>query len=160
MGKKAVIGVVRGFHAEHALAPVERVAKPPRQAVLRDAVSHTHLLQYFHRTAREHDGAAAFRHLALALQQHAAHAVARQFQRGKQANGASSGNHHRRGVGLGFRVGRRQPGIEHLVVVIDGLPRLGMGLVHGVSPVCAWGCASWGRTNGGLASHGLSKPAV
>ena len=144
-GEKAVVRVVRRFHAEHALAPVKRVAKAPGQPVLRHPVGHTHLLQDFHGPAGEHNGPAAFRHLALALQHHAAHAVARQLQRRHQANGPGPGNHHGGGgVGVASRWG--QPGVKHLVGVINRAPGFGVGLVHGVSPrvrpVCVGLCGA------------------
>ena len=101
-GEKAVVRIVWRFHAEHALTAVKRVAEAPGQAVLGDAVRHAHLLQDLHGAAREHDGAAAFRHLALRFEQHTLHAVARQLQRGHQSDGAGPGDHH--GVVLWLRV--------------------------------------------------------
>jgi len=98
-GKEAVVRIVRRFHAEDTLAAVPGVAKAPGQAVCRDALCHTDLLQDLHRAPREDDGAAAFRHLALGFQQHAGHTVACQFQCRRQAHRAGTGDQHGRGPG-------------------------------------------------------------
>ena len=57
--KKSIIWIERCFHAKHFLAAVNGVARVPRQTVFSDAMGHAHLLQNFHGTAREHDGARA-----------------------------------------------------------------------------------------------------
>ena len=134
-GKEAVVGAVRRLHAKHRLTLVNRVAEAPGQAVLGHALGGAHLLQDLHRAAREHDGAAALRHLELGRDQHAGHAMARQLQRGHHARGAGAGDHHL--VARLRAVLRGQPGRMHAVVVIDRRARLGRRLVHRVS----WGCA-------------------
>ena len=59
-GEEAVIVSAGVFHAEHALAAINTVTKAPRQARLRHAMGHAHLLQNFHGAARKHNGATAF----------------------------------------------------------------------------------------------------
>lgn len=61
--KKAVVFVMRRFHAEHVLAAEVRVAKAPGQAGGADAVGHAHILQNFHAAACEDNRAAALRDL-------------------------------------------------------------------------------------------------
>ena len=57
--EEAVIRIVRRFHAEHTLTPVERIAKTPGQTHSAHAVGHADLLQDLHRTAGETNGPAA-----------------------------------------------------------------------------------------------------
>ena len=128
-GAKTVVLVVRGFHAEHALAPVKRVAKAPGQAVLCHTLGHAHLLQDFHGAAGEHDGTAALAHLQLRLQQHTGHPKAGQLQGSRQAHGAATRNDH--GVPRLRRMLRGQPGLMHGVVVINRAAGLCGRLVHG-----------------------------
>jgi hypothetical protein len=128
-GKEAVVIAMRRFHAEHTLAPVEGIAEAPGQAVFHHPLRHAHLLEDLHGAAREDDGPAALGHLQLGFEQHAALAMARQLQRGGQSHRAGADDDDR--MALCPRMLRRQPGLVHPVAVVDGMPRLGMGLVHG-----------------------------
>ncbi len=128
--KEPVIVVVRCFHAEHALAPVKRIAKAPGQAACGHAVGHAHLLQDFHRTAREANRPAALRELQLGRQHHAGHAMARQLQCRDHAGRACADDHDFFPVLLW--VCRGQPRFENLVLVVERRAGFGAGGVHGL----------------------------
>src|SRR5260221_8783448 len=105
------------------------IRRPPRSTLFPYTTLFRSLLEDLHGAAREDDGTAAFGYLQLGLQQHASLPVARQLQCRGQAYRPRSDDDD--GVPLHPRMLRWQPGPMHLVAVVDGLPGLGMGLVHG-----------------------------
>ena len=134
-GKEAVVVGTRVFHAKHTLTAVDAVAVAPGQSGLRHALGHAHLLQDFHGAAREHNGAAAFGHLQLGLEHHAALTVASNLQRRGQTHGAGADDDD--GVVLLTWMPAGKPGLVHLVLVVDGAAWLGIWLMHVL--------VSWGR---------------
>ncbi len=87
------------------------------EPVFRHAVGHADLLKNLHGAAGEHNGAAAFRYLQFRLQHHARHTMTRQLQGGGQPRRACSHDDHFLTRLAGMH--RRQPGLEHLVAVVN-----------------------------------------